>query len=228
MPAPKPCYVIDLTDTLKPCARLLAQTKACFHYDDNAAMNQKHSHQAGFTLVELMITIVIAAILLGIAIPNFTEIIVRNRMTAYANELVTALNLARSEAIKRGQPVVVRKTSAEWEGGWRVFVDIDRSTAAKTNVFDNSTDIELRVFPALPNNYTLRGNNNFTNFVRYDPDGRSNNMGSFLICHNTSTQGAKLMIINAVGRLRMASDADNDGIPEKEDTNEITSCSSGF
>ena len=107
--------------------------------------------------MELMVTIAIAAILIGIAIPSFTSTIASNRLTTSANELVTALNLARSEAVKRGQQVVVSKTGTNWENGWQVFVDIDRSTPAKENVFDAGTDIQLRVYSALPSSYTLMG-----------------------------------------------------------------------
>lgn len=190
-------------------------------------MRSTHVESLGFTLIELMVTIAIAAILLGVAIPSFTSVITSNRLTANTNEFITALNLARSEAIKRGQHVVVRKTGTDWEDGWQVFVDIDRSTAAKENVLDAGTDIELRVYPALPANLTLRGNS-FVNFIRYQPNGTSNQPGSFAMCNDDSVTGTKLIIINAVGRIRMASDADNDGIPEKDDGNEITSCTSGF
>lgn len=55
----------------------------------------------GFTIIELMITLVIAAILMAIAIPSFTYLTVTNRLTTTANELVNRLGLARSDAIKR-------------------------------------------------------------------------------------------------------------------------------
>ena len=187
-------------------------------------MKNQPAHSSGFTLIELMITIIIAAILLSIAIPSFTDTIAANRLTTNANELVTALNLARSEAVKRGQQVVVRKTGANWENGWQVFVDIDRSTAAKQNIFDAGTDIELRVYSALPGSYTLRGNNNFVNFIRYQPDGQSSNFGSFALCNGGNITDAKLIIVNAVGRVRQGADADHDAIPEKDDGTEISSC----
>lgn len=59
----------------------------------------------GFTLVELMITVAIAAILLVIAVPSFNHIINANRLTTTANILVNALNTARMEAIKRNASV---------------------------------------------------------------------------------------------------------------------------
>lgn len=59
----------------------------------------------GFTMVELMITIVIAAILTAIAIPSFRNIILSNRLTSTANDIVSAINVARMEAIKLNAPV---------------------------------------------------------------------------------------------------------------------------
>ncbi len=63
-------------------------------------------HQ-GFSLIELMITVVVAAILLAVAIPSFRNLILSNELTTTTNEWVTAINLARSEAIKRSAGVVV-------------------------------------------------------------------------------------------------------------------------
>ncbi len=89
----------------------------------------------GFTLVELLVTLAIGAILLAIAIPGYAFLINASRLTAVTNDLVSALHLARSEAIKRGMRVTVCKTSnataatpacdttASWQQGWLVFAD---------------------------------------------------------------------------------------------------------
>jgi type IV fimbrial biogenesis protein FimT len=74
----------------------------------------------GFTLLELMITLAIMAILMSWAVPSFQEIIRQNRMTTESNELITALNLARSEAIKRGRTVTVTASGGDWGAGWTV------------------------------------------------------------------------------------------------------------
>jgi type IV fimbrial biogenesis protein FimT len=78
--------------------------------------------------------------------------------------------------------------------------------------------------------YTLRGNNNFTNFIRYQPDGTSNNIGSFVLCDNSDGNNipeantSKLVTVNSTGRVHIGIDADHDGIPEKDDGTEIVSC----
>ncbi|MCD2449271.1 GspH/FimT family protein [Methylicorpusculum oleiharenae] len=183
----------------------------------------------GFTLIELMITIAIAGIIATMAIPSFNDTIRSNRLTTQANELITAFNFARSEAIKRGHPVVVRKTGTNWENGWQVFVDIKRD-GSFANTYNSSDDILLRVYQALPDNYTLRGNNNFVNFIRYEPNGISNNMGSFALCDNRDgsniprPNASRLIIVNAVGRVRIGTDTNDDGIPEKDGNIDIVSC----
>jgi type IV fimbrial biogenesis protein FimT len=72
-----------LTIPAEPATRLRARCRAC-----------------GFTLVELMVTIAIAAILLMIAVPSFQHLILSNRLTTSANALADAINLARTDAIK--------------------------------------------------------------------------------------------------------------------------------
>ncbi len=196
---------------------------------------------AGFTLLELIVAISIAGVLMAMAIPSFSDMIRNNRLTTYTNELVTALNIAHSEAIKRGQHVVVRKTGTNWENGWQVFVDVDRpANTVKENVFNDDGDTTLceptedcllRTYAALSSPYTLRGNNNFVNFIRYQPDGTSNSFGSFAVCakplpDSPEAYTSKLIIVKPLGRIRIGKDSNNDGIPEDDSKTNLTSCTS--
>jgi len=70
----------------------------------------KHK-QGGFTLVELMFTVIVLAVLLGIGLPNFRDFLRNSRMTAAANDLLTDYNYARSEAVKRRLPVTICKST---------------------------------------------------------------------------------------------------------------------
>jgi type IV fimbrial biogenesis protein FimT len=92
--------------------------------------------EPGFTLVELLITIVVLTILLAAGVPAFQSFIKNNRVTGQANDLISAIQLARSEALKRGENIVVCASSDQatctgkdtWTDGWIVFSDLDRDT----------------------------------------------------------------------------------------------------
>lgn len=93
----------------------------------------------GFSLVELMVAIAILGLLLAMTAPMFGDIVRNNRSQAAANELVSALNAARAEAIKRGQRVSLCPSAngtscsgSVWQNGWIVFVDTAASDAAAT------------------------------------------------------------------------------------------------
>ena len=93
--------------------------------------------QKGFSLVELLVVVAILGVLAGLAAPSFTSLIRSNRLTAAANDLVGAVALARSEALKRAQRVVLCTSldsatcdnSASWGDGWIVFLDSDNNSA---------------------------------------------------------------------------------------------------
>ena len=67
----------------------------------------KGSASRGFTLIELMITVAMLAVLLGIAAPSFARMLASNRMATQTNDFIAALNLARMEAVRRGQSVSI-------------------------------------------------------------------------------------------------------------------------
>ena len=74
----------------------------------------------GFTLVELMITLVILAILIGIAVPSYRSTIADQRVRAAMSDLHTALVLARSEAVKRNRQVTLSPAGGGWNAGWSI------------------------------------------------------------------------------------------------------------
>lgn len=105
----------------------------------------------GFTLIELIIVMVIVGILLTIGVPTLESTLKRNRVVSATNELVSALNVARSEAIKLGQKVTLCKstdgsscnTTSGWEDGWIIFSDANGNRAL------GGSDSLLRVMNSL-------------------------------------------------------------------------------
>ncbi len=186
-----------------------------------------HGTCAGLTLIELMVTIAIAAILLAIAVPNLQNLFINNRLVTASNSFVASLNTARSEAIRRGASVSLRRnstTSGDWgSAGWTMFVDSDADGTL------DSGETTLKIENALPSPLTLYANANFVNFIRFLPSGQSNNFGTFVICHDGLLQQggdarSRAIIVNATGRVRVAQDSNGDGIPNKDDGNNVASC----
>jgi type IV fimbrial biogenesis protein FimT len=89
----------------------------------------------GFTLYELLITLLVVGVVLTLGIPNFTEFTRNSRMTATANDLHSALQLARSEAVRAKTAITICASAdsmaqqpscgGTWEQGYIVFVDDD-------------------------------------------------------------------------------------------------------
>lgn len=94
----------------------------------------------GFTLIELVITVAIVAILAAIALPSFARVIASNRVAAGVNEFISAVNLARTEAIRRGQPAGVCASdngstcSGNWDDGYLVYYISSASTSVPVPV----------------------------------------------------------------------------------------------
>ncbi|MEP7312674.1 MAG: GspH/FimT family pseudopilin [Pseudomonadota bacterium] len=95
----------------------------------------------GMTLIELLTAILVLSILFGLAIPTFREFTSNNRTVAAANDLVTALNLARSEALRRATTTIVCASNNQtdcsgamnWATGWIAFVDANGNDMVDAN-----------------------------------------------------------------------------------------------
>lgn len=95
----------------------------CSNEDGNV---QRHRTSRGFTLYELMVTLAVASVIISFGVPGFQNYIQNSRAVTHTNDLVTALNLARSEATRRGAPIdICASTDAatcsgsnDWSTGW--------------------------------------------------------------------------------------------------------------
>lgn len=105
----------------------------------------------GFGLVELVVTLAVAGVLVAIALPSFREVGINSAVSGTTNELVTALNTARAEAVKRGAQVAVISVGDNWSTGWTVQADGDHDNAFGLP----PADPVLATHAALSNGYTI-------------------------------------------------------------------------
>lgn len=179
----------------------------------------------GVSLVEMLAVMAILAILLGLAVPNMQPYIVAQRLSSSSSELFITLQVARSEAVRRGAQVVVRTNGADanWSAGWTMFVDADRN-----GTLDAGEPV-LRTGNALDAPLTLYANANVGSFVAFDATGRlASAGGAFVVCHGDALEAdgqprSRAVLVNGAGRVRMALDGDRDGVPET-DVGVVGSC----
>lgn len=82
--------------------------------------NSSKNVPGGFTLVELMITIVVLAILVSLAAPAFSRLVASNKVRSAASDLQMAMLRARSEAVSRNIDITVDQATGGWQNGWSV------------------------------------------------------------------------------------------------------------
>ncbi|MCP5146239.1 MAG: GspH/FimT family pseudopilin [Gammaproteobacteria bacterium] len=118
--------------------------------------------QRGFTILELMLTLAIAAVVLAIGAPGLRTFIQNTRTATEMNDLITAINIARSEAAARSMSVSVVPLSAnDWSDGWQVITDRDED-----GVID-AVDVVVDVF----GNGMTRSSTDFGSYITFRSTG---------------------------------------------------------
>lgn len=165
-------------------------------------MNKKHS---GFSIVELMVVLAIAAILATVAAPSFNSTMRNNQLATQANELVSTLQLARSEAVKRAQRVTIcvssdqaTCTGANWASGWIVFNDINNDLTL--NVGETLVKVQS---PLAGNNTLTSAGFTSATTVQYLPTGFAAAAGAFQL--QQSATCSRTINILATGRIGLVS-----------------------
>ena len=162
------------------------------------------SSQRGVSLYEAIVTLAITGIVAAVGIPSLQSMLANARLTTATNTLIAALYTTRSEAIKRGQRVVLCPSrdfrsctdASDWHVGYVLYVDYDGSHSRDPD------EPVLRVFDAL-SGVTVRSSI-YRDHVTYLPNGLASGSNlSFAICVRGAAAGRAVIVSNS-GRARVA------------------------
>lgn len=160
-------------------------------------------------MVELLILLGMVAILAAVAVPPLMDTVSRMNVTSAARTLTSALNLARSEAVKRGRNVLICPSTsgtdcaaASWASGWIVFVDANGDADGAVGSVD-AGDTIIRVFD--PRSGLTVTTSPATNLLTYDNKGygRMGSLRTFTICpQDGNSNNARQLEVSVSGRSR--------------------------
>ncbi|HEB26441.1 MAG TPA: prepilin-type N-terminal cleavage/methylation domain-containing protein [Porticoccus sp.] len=169
------------------------------------------NRKKGFTLVELLITIALVAVISALAVPSFQTLIKKSRTSVEAQRVLTTLYYARMEAIKRNSLVSLCPSSdglacnpdLSWMDGWIVFSD-----RGKRGELDHDMDRVIRVGDPAQNGYLLYTTKHHKWFG-YQSDGNSvgssgSGNTSFIICSPDGGIEGRRVVVSITGRPRVA------------------------
>jgi len=168
---------------------------------------------SGFTLMELLITMALAAILMMVAVPSYSTFTKNQRLTSYTNELITSINMARGEAARRGTRVALCRSSDpdaasptcsgsnnDWSNGWLVYAIGDSRTTTPL-VYDSSVDVKIGA--GLPQSGVYVKSDSATTHAQtleFAADGTTTATASFAFCDSRGVSKGKLVKVIGTGR----------------------------
>lgn len=164
--------------------------------------------QRGFTLIELMVALAVLAILVSIALPSFEETIKNNRINTEQRKLLSAINVARSEASSRNQVITIGSDGgSRWDDGFKIYTD---NEAAGNSSYSAGADTLIKDV-AGNNNKDLKilSNAAGASFISFKGNGLLNEAEDVVIaiCDDRGAARGRQITINRVGRASVISPA---------------------
>jgi type IV fimbrial biogenesis protein FimT len=154
--------------------------------------------QHAFTLLELLVTLVLVGLIVTLAAPAFAAIIENQQRQNAAQQLASGIRTARTEAILRSRPVVIRAIDRSWGNGWQIIIEPGSDV-------ENPVWIERRQSGKVP----IVGNGRIRQQIRFGalgtPYANGFVAGTLSICDAKNAQSHHQVIMAMTGRVRIES-----------------------
>ena len=188
---------------------LLGKNRACLN-----------TRQRGLTLVELIVTLALAAIVMTMGVPSFSDAIDRYRLTSEVNRFVSHVQLARSEAMKRNQPVSLCRSSngsscggadKTYEDGWLLYAD----ATDDNNNYHSAADSLIKVVDGITGDVTIRSDRTGNRWLSFSSIGMlaEDESAEYRFCidlQNTNSVPGRKLTISISGQPRLEELDNND------------------
>lgn len=163
----------------------------------------QHQHQ-GYSLYELLMTLTLVAVLLGLGLPSFSGVVARNRQHTEINALFHAIHLARKESIMRHKVVSICPSldglscepGRDWSTGWLMFENRDRDEPPRRDAGE-----ALLQAHKVGENIKIAANRR--GFTLRATQKRATN-GTIVVCDAAGRVAPKALVISYTGRPRVA------------------------
>ncbi len=164
----------------------------------------RHRRQTGYSLYELLITVSLAALVLGIGLPSLGKLVADQRLRAQIDPLFHAIHLARKESIVRREVITLCAShdsqrcapDSDWSAGWLMFVNNDRDWPAEVD----DDEIVLQRHVGDPRTQVAANRRSFT--LR-STELRATN-GTLVFCDRAGRTAPRALVVSYTGRPRVA------------------------
>ncbi|NQD37699.1 prepilin-type N-terminal cleavage/methylation domain-containing protein [Permianibacter sp. IMCC34836] len=173
----------------------------------------------GFTLVEMLMALAIGSVTLTVGVNSMQDLVTRQRVDAYTGNILQSIHSARQHAILKHQPVTVcasedgQTCNDNWSTGHLLFIDHNGNRE-----LDENDEILNHINGSSPKDPVHWRSFRVADTLQFLPTGMTSHQnGTFTVCGLGKADHARAVIITKMGRPRMSTDSNGDGIDEGAD-----------